>query len=204
MKALPTTRNVFRREVCLCSRRRLLSACLAVANFCALGALGRVPSAAQGAGEYQVKATFIQNFARFVDWPADTATDGRPFAICVLGRDPFEGELDQAIKGRTVNSRGFAIKQTTGIQGAKSCQIVFVSASERKHFEAILDGLNHAGVLTVGDSDGFIQSGGIINFVLEDGKVRCEINAGAAARAHLKVSSKLLGVSRIVDVRGRQ
>ena len=205
MKGIHTARNVLTYGLDLCRNRGILSACLTVTSCLVWGVMGEVHAGTQAAGEYQVKAVFVQNFARFVDWPTGTFTDARnPFAICVLGRDPFNGELELAIKGRTVNSRPFVVKRPARIQDARSCQIVFVSASERKHFDAILGGLNFAGVLTVGDTDGFIQSGGIINFVLEDGRVRCEVSAEAAARANLKISSKLLGVSRIVSARGQE
>jgi hypothetical protein len=205
MKGIHAARNVLKCGLDVCLNRSIFSACLTVASCLVWGVFGEAHAGVQAAGEYQVKAVFVQNFARFVDWPTDTFTDARsPFAICVLGRDPFNDELELAIKGRTVNSRPFVVKRPVRIQEARSCQIVFVSASERKHFDAILGGLNFAGVLTVGDTDGFIQSGGIINFVLEDGRVRCEVNAEAAARANLKISSKLLGVSRIVTVRGEE
>lgn len=159
---------------------------------------------AQTAGEYQIKAAFLQNLAKFIDWPPDTFADPRdPFVICVLGQDPFREELDMAVKGRTVNNRQYLVKRVSKVQDIANCQIVFVSASEKKHLEPILARLTSIGILTVGDTDGFIRSGGIINFVVDEGRIRCEINAEAAERARLKISSKLLGVAHIVSGQGK-
>jgi YfiR/HmsC-like len=169
-----------------------------------LSALSTSSAGAQTASEYQLKAIFLQNFARFVDWPPNTFSNPHdPFVICVLGQDPFHDELERAVQGRTVNNRSFAVQRESRVQEVKGCQIVFVSASERNHFERVLRRLTTGGILTVGDADRFIESGGIINFVLQDGRIRCQINTSAAEQAHLKISSKLLGVAQIVSAIGR-
>ena len=157
------------------------------------------PVAAQATDEYHVKALFLYNFARFVDWPADMQAD--TICIGVLGEDPFGDELDQAVKGKAVNGRSFVIRRFRRPEDARTCQIVFVSASEKKRVAAILSGLGRCGVLTVGEMEGFAAKGGIINFEIVDSKVRFEVNINAAELAGLKLSSKLLSLAKIVPDR---
>jgi len=153
---------------------------------------------AQSATEYQVKAVFLYNFAKFVEWPSDPGGSSGPISICVLGDDPFDGILDQAIKGKTVNGRELVIKRFKQVGEAAACQIVFISSSNKKVLRPILESLIRAGALTVGETEGFAQLGGVINLTLEDNRVHFEINVDAAQRARLKISSKLLSLAKIV------
>ncbi|MBI5196614.1 MAG: YfiR family protein [Nitrospirae bacterium] len=146
--------------------------------------------------EYEVKAAFIYNFAKFIEWPADT---GANINLCVLGEDPFGAALD-SINGKPVRDKNVAVKRIKSHQQLKTCQIVFISASEKEHLAQILDAVENLSVLTIGDTNGFIQQGVIINFYIEDEKVRFEINPKAAESADLKISSKLLKLGRIVKV----
>jgi hypothetical protein len=145
-----------------------------------------------------VKAVFLYNFAKFVEWPSVPAEAGQPFTICVVGEDPFGDTLDQAILGKSINGRALMARRVRRAGDARTCQIAFISASEGKRLRAILDGLNGASVLTVGETEGFAEQGGVINFRLEEDRVRFEINVDAAQRAGLKMSAKLLGLARIV------
>ncbi len=154
---------------------------------------------AQTATEYQVKAAFLFNFAKFVEWPADAFPGAEaPLQICVLGQDPFDPDFEQAIAEKTVNGRRLAIVHPAGLGQAKACQIIFVAASEGPRMREILRGLRGTGALTVGDAAGFARMGGIINFVLDDNRVRFEINLQAADRAHLKLSARLLSVAKLI------
>lgn len=149
--------------------------------------------------EYQVKAVFLYNFARYVEWPSQSfkaASD--PITICILGQSPFGDTLDQAITGKVVEGRSFVVRQVSDVQPGGNCQILFVGSSERKRFRSIAARLKGSGVLTVGDTQGFTADGGVINFKLDDGKVRFEIDVDAAARERLRISSKLLGLAQIV------
>ena len=110
---------------------------------------------AQSATEYQVKAVFLYNFAKFVEWPSDPGGSSGPISICVLGDDPFDGILDQAIKGKTVNGRELVIKRFKQVGEAAACQIVFISSSNKKVLRPILESLIRAGALTVGETEGF-------------------------------------------------
>jgi hypothetical protein len=154
---------------------------------------------AQTIDEYQVKAAFIYNFAKFVEWPPQTfKTDKDPIRICVLGQDPFGHALFDAVNGKTVFGRTFVIAELSDASQANECQVLFVSSSERKHLRSILGEPRTIGVLTVGEMDGFAAQGGIVNFKLTDGRVRLEINVEAAEQARLRISSKVLSLAAIV------
>lgn len=149
---------------------------------------------AEVASEYAVKAAFLYNFTKFVEWPASAFEDERSgFRICVLGEDPFGKSLrdvsDGPVAGRKVTLVGMANLKP------ESCHILFISRSEKGRIHQVLQDLGTAPVLTVADTDGFLDEGGIINFKLEGSKVRFEINQQAAERAGIKISSKLLGLA---------
>jgi len=149
--------------------------------------------------EYQVKAAFLYNFARFVEWPPDTFSAAQsPIVLGILGDDPFGLVLDEMVYGKAVNGRGFVVKRVVEGAELRSCHILFIGSSEKKHLARILQGVKGAGVLTVGDMGRFAESGGVIHFFLAENKVRFAINLDAAARARLKISSKLLVLARIV------
>ena len=150
---------------------------------------------AQAADEYQVKAAFILNFARFVEWPSDAFGDGGALVVGVVGDDPFGGALDQ-LNGNTVNGRRLRIKRLRWDDNLRACQILFISASEGRHLGKIMESIRGTSVLTIGEMPQFNQSGGMIKFVIQDNKVRFEINAGAAGQARLRISSKLLALSK--------
>jgi hypothetical protein len=158
-----------------------------------------VAVAAQSASEYQVKAAFLFNFAKFVEWPSDAFlnTDA-PLEICVLGQDPFGRDFEQVIIEKTVNGHRLEIAHPEGVPQARACQILFIVASEKQKVRDILQGLAGASVLTVGDAPGFAKMGGVINFVLDENRVRFEINVKAAERAHLKLSARLLTVAKLI------
>ncbi len=149
--------------------------------------------------EYEIKAAFLYNFAKFVEWPADAFADPRaPIVLGIVGEDPFGSSLDTLVSGKAVNGRGLVIKRLKPGSDLRNCNILFISSSEKKHLAQILASVNGASVLTVGEMDRFIQSGGAVNLLLEENKVRFEINLVVAARARLKISSKLLALARSV------
>ena len=148
------------------------------------------------ADEYPVKAAFLFNIAKFVEWPAVTFKNPEdPLAICVLGQNPFGSALDDVVRNKTVANRPFVVHEVSNAQQALACQIVFVSGSERKRLRTLLDALKGRSILTVGEVDEFTASGGIINFKLKDARVKIEIDTGAADRAGLRISSKLLSLA---------
>jgi len=157
---------------------------------------------AQDAGEYPVKAAFLYNFAKFVEWPPEAmGASSAPLVLGVLGDDPFGSSIDQLVAGKTANGRQLSVRRLKWGQDLGQCHILFICSSERKRVPQILDSLKGTTVLTVGEMEQFSQQGGMIQFVLEQSKVRFEINVGAADRARLRVSSKLLALAK--TVRGR-
>jgi hypothetical protein len=180
-------------------RRRFVLAILAV-PFVLFVAPFASPQANQPS-EYQLKAAFLFNFAKFVDWPEKTyASPQSPFMLCVIGQDPFGGALDEYLAktmgGRSVQMSHFP--NGTLLAGARQCQITFVSASEKIHFRGVIENLRGTSSLLVGDADGFVAAGGMIEFTLEDNHIRFAINPEAAQRADLRLSSKLLALAKIV------
>ena len=153
---------------------------------------GQPETAAQGPTEYQVKAAFLYNFAKFVEWPAEAHDPKGPLAICVLGRDPFDGELERVTEGKTIDNRKIVIRRTRDMAIARSCQVLFVSLSEARRVDEIFEALRDTSVLSVSEIPRFCRSGGVIAFEMQGQRVRFRINAMAAARANLKISSKLL------------
>ena len=178
--------------------RRLLAN---IVRLCLALALVGIPLSAradtQPLDEYQVKAAFLYNFAKFVDWPGEAFSDSSaPLVIGVIGEDPFGGALDRAINGKTVSGRSLLVRRLKWGQDLRSCHILYISSSERKRLPQILQSLKGASVLTVGDMGQFNQRGGIINFILEANKVRFEINSHGADQARLRISSKLLTLAK--------
>lgn len=150
--------------------------------------------------EYEVKAAFLYNFATFIEWPKGAVPDaGDTFVIGVFGEDPFGAVLDAIAASKTVQGKRIVVRRFTAIEDYMPCHILFVARSEHKRLAEILERLAGAPVLIVGENAGFAETGGIVNLVIEDNKVRFEINQNAAQRAGLKISSKLLRLARIVE-----
>jgi len=154
------------------------------------------PVTAQVFKEYEVKAAMLYKFAGFIEWPGLPV--GAPLCIGVLGNDPFGPALERAVQGKSTNGRPFVVRRFKTAQGTGHCQIVFVGSSEKKVLRETLDRLRREPVLTVGDSPGFCEDGGIINLELTDNHVHFQINPEAAELARLVVSSKLLSLASIV------
>jgi hypothetical protein len=150
--------------------------------------------------EYEVKAAFIYNFAKYVRWPeASTSETTKPFVIGVIGRDPFGQALDDAIRGQSLQGRAVSVKRFGTVEEVADCDILFISSSEKNNLPRILEVLHRAPVLTIGDMDRFAERGGMINLTTEEARVRFEINVEAAERAGLKPGSQLLRLARIVS-----
>jgi hypothetical protein len=148
--------------------------------------------------EYQVKAAFLLNFTKFIQWPETSfETSDSPIAICVLGRDPFGSALDQLVAGESVNGRRVTIQRVQRAPSPKSCQVLFAASVEKDVLKLLPD--LGPGVLTVGEGDGFLRGGGMITFVLENRRVRFEINQARAEKAGLKLSARLLNVAKAVE-----
>jgi hypothetical protein len=160
-----------------------------------------VPGAAQGqpADEYQVKAAYMYNFAKFVDWQPQTFESAtQPIAFCVLGQSPLSQPLQEALNGKVVGQRPLVFRQITEAKQAGKCQVVFLGASDRKQLRQALDELKTHNTLTVGEVEGFTNEGGIIRFVLDMSRIRLEFNLDAADDAKLHISAKLLSLGKTI------
>jgi len=175
--------------------------CVILFGIVVCPALGGHPS--DDFSEYQVKAAFLFNFAKFVEWPSGAfATDHSPISICILGDNPFGGSLEKAVFGQSANGRPLMTRQVASPKEAGDCQMVFVSPSEQNHFTQIIGNLQGKSVLTVADSDAFAEQGGMIQFYIDNHRVRFEVNVNACTNAHLKVSSKVLALAKIISGSG--
>jgi hypothetical protein len=181
------------------------------AKFCAtalaalLSLADATPTWAQASPsvEYQVKAAFLLNFAKFIEWPPNVFLGGKtPIAVCIFRYDPFGSALDDIIRGKNINNRELLARRINELPDLKSCQLVFVSKTEDKHLSEVLNSLSGARALVVGESEGFAERGGGVQFFLEDNKLRFAVNVDAVQRARLIVSSKLLALARIVHDQG--
>jgi hypothetical protein len=177
----------------------VLGSALGIALWVAASSATGLFAQSREASEYQVKAAFLYNFAKFVEWPGDVFKDpSDPITICVVGEDLFGAILATSVRGKTINGHNIVIRLLKPRQSLRGCQIGFISSSARKDLGSILLDLEGASVLTVGETKGFAAMGGIINFVIEQDRFRFEVNVDAAERAGLKISSKLLSLAKIV------
>jgi hypothetical protein len=147
--------------------------------------------------EYQIKAVYLYNFSKFVQWPPETENKDS-FVICVLGRDPFGAALDDVLNGEKIERKTLVARRITDVQEAAKCQILFVASSEAGRAKQILSSLGKNSILTVSDIANFSVIGGMIQFVIQDNKVRFEVNLSAADKAGLTFSSQLLKVASAV------
>lgn len=149
--------------------------------------------------EYQVKAAFLYNFAKFVEWPPGTfAKSSDPIGICIAGQNPFGSTLEDMVQGKKVGGRAFVVRQLSDTQQAGSCQILFIATADGRRTRAWMEALKGFGVLTVGETSDFTAQGGIISFRLEGERVRIQVALEAADHARLRISSKLLSLAQIV------
>jgi uncharacterized protein DUF4154 len=176
----------------------LRTACLALPLF-AFGATPLEPAGPAGPSEYEVKAAFLYNFARFVEWPIDAPGDDSTFVVTVLGRDPFGSALDDTLRGKKIDEKRVVVRRVLRSEDVGRSHIVFISDSESDRLPAILKTLEAAPVLTVGDMSQFAERGGVIRFKVDQDRIRLEINVAAAQRSRLRISSQLLKLARIVN-----
>lgn len=165
------------------------------------GAAAGLHAAAPGrASEYEVKAAFLFNFSKYVEWPAGTfAGTDDPIFICVLGANPFGTLLADDVRNKKVNGRDLAVRNAKSLAETAGCHIVFISATEQALLDEALVKLAGRPVLTVGDAESASERGVVLGLTLKGARVRFEVNLAAARRAGLKLSSQLLKLaSRLI------
>jgi hypothetical protein len=153
--------------------------------------------------EYPVKLAFLYNFAKFVEWPADSYNaPGAPLSICIVGHDPFSLDLEGELRTRKAWGHNIDVLTMRPTETLSTCHMVFIPATEKDQAGKIVRGLTGSSTLTVGETEGFAAIGGIINLTVEKSEIHFEINRVAADRAHLKISAKLLSLAKIVTDQG--
>lgn len=156
---------------------------------------------AEPQAEYEVKAAFVHNMAKFVEWPAVSHAGGK-LQLCILGQSPFT-KASGALEGERIDGLVWEVQQVDSRSALQACRVLFIAASESGNLRRVLQGIEGRAVLTVGDSGGYAEQGVMVNFYMGENKVRFEINREAARRAGLKISPQLLKLARIVpDARG--
>ncbi|PTL81137.1 DUF4154 domain-containing protein [Vitiosangium sp. GDMCC 1.1324] len=167
-----------------------------LATLLAVGAPSRAPASEL---EYQVKAEFMERFTRFIDWPeVSFPAPDAPFVFCIVGEASFGDYLERMAAERKAKGRPIVVRRMAFPSSPEGCHLLFIAQSEQKRLEEILSHVVGKPILTVGDTSGFASAGVMINFFVERGFVRFEINMSAAREAGLKFSSKLLKLGRIV------
>lgn len=180
-------------------RRSQFARGLALAGLVLLALPGSRPALAQeGApSEYQVKAAFLYHFGQFVEWPTNAfAGDRAPLVIGVFGGDPFHGDLERLVANQNINGHPIVVRQIKALPDLPGCQILFITAAAKNQEHDVLNAVSGKSVLTVGETEGFCEAGGMINFVIEDQQVHFDINNAAAKAVGLKISSKLLALAQ--------
>ena len=181
-------------------RRRLQRSPLGLLAFALCALLPRgLAAQATVSREYQIKAAFLFNFGQFVTWTVGGLPPmDQPFVICVLGEDPFGTTLDALVEGGTIQDRPVRIERHDTVEDVEGCQVLYVSASEQPRLDGILRAVAGLSILTVGESEGFVDRAGMIRFVVVDNRLRLEVNLAAAEGAGLTISSRLLGLADVV------
>jgi YfiR/HmsC-like len=161
--------------------------------------LAGMVSNAQTVSEDRVKAAYLYNFAKFVEWPAEKfASPAAPFQLCVLDDTVFQAELTRIVQGKTIAGRAVKVVPVESADEAGDCHALFVNPSRDAQVQHIVEALSRRSVLTVGETKNFCEEGGIVNFVLQDDRVQFEVNHKAANAAGLRISSRLLSVAKLV------
>ena len=195
MDILKPQPHCLRRRFALRTAGGFLFALAAGVLFCAIGA-----AQSDQPSEYEVKAAFLFNFTKFVEWPDGSFNDPHAaIVIGIIGDDPFGESLIRIVAGQKAQGRAIAIIKYRRGDDLRRCHILFISASERQHSVQILASLRDATVLTVSDIDGFAEAGGAMQFVMQENRVRFVVNLDAATQSKLRVSAKLLALARVIN-----
>lgn len=150
--------------------------------------------------EYEVKAAYIFNFTKFINWPKTTfSLSNPPFVVGIYGDDPFGLILVKFFEGRTIKGRKLIIEHYYKPEDINNCNVLFISKINKLELTDVINVVQEKSILTIGDNiQEFCESGGMINFTKQYSKHRFEINNNAANKADLTISSKLLSLAKII------
>ncbi len=156
-----------------------------------------LPTHADDSNEYQIKTAFLYNLARMTDWPEGEISG--QFTLCFIGKDTFGDALD-SIKDKKVRDLPLVMRKDINIANLTQCHMVFIESNALSHLPMILQQVRDKAIMTVGDSDGFVEHGGMVNLALREGKVRLEINPKMASCMNLKISARLLALAERLEI----
>ncbi len=162
-------------------------------------ALEPLPAAGQTGAESEIKAAFLSNFVRFIEWPPETLGASGPMTVCVRGSQAVTDSLKKAVKGRGVEGHEVVVIAASADDLLRACQVLYVAGSDEKSAKRALQAVDGAAVFTIGDFDRFATLGGVANFFLDDDRVRFAVNQAAARRQHLRLSAKMLTLAKLVN-----
>jgi hypothetical protein len=165
-----------------------------------LSTISEVAQAQTPPTEYQLKAAFIYNFAKFVEWPPNSFSSlADPLRMCVLGNSPVGADLQDIVADKTIGSHPLQVRRAE-ISDIKGCHVLFIGLTESYRVQPALQAAQSASVLTIGDMAGFLDHGGMINLIFDQSRIRFEVNLKASRGAHLQLSSKLLNLAKSVQM----
>lgn len=173
--------------------------CLMVLGTGLLAMLGGKLAYSQAISEDQVKAAYLYNFAKFVEWPEASFPDASaPIHLCVLNDPSIGARLSQIVKDKQISGRSISVVSIQNAEQGRSCQILFINSAQNWQVEHVIKVLQGASVLTVGEATGFVEQGGIVNFVIQNDQVHFQVNHRAATQSRLRMSARLLSVAKLV------
>ena len=170
-----------------------------------LAGTAKIVRAQSNDNEYRVKAAFLFHFAQLVDWPPDAlnGTDSSLY-LCTLAEDPFQGALESTVEGRTIGKRVIHVRHLQQSEDMRKCHLLFLGKAQSKRARVLVATLRNAPVLTVGETSDFLADGGMISFLLDEDRVRFDINLAAARSAGLTIGSRLLVLAKNVTGQSRE
>lgn len=154
------------------------------------------PTYADNFNEYQVKAAFLYNLARMVEWPNESAST--PLVMCFMGEDVF-GSTTDGIANKTIRNRTLAFRKNIALRDIEICHILYISPSELSNVTTIVKTLANRAILTVGDAEEFTERGGMVNLIRDNERINIEVNLKRAEKSGLKISSRLLTLAKIIQ-----
>lgn len=150
--------------------------------------------------EFNIKAVFLYNFSQFVEWPESAfETSTSPFVIGIVGDDPFGSVIDETVSGEKVKNHPIIVQRFSTVKEVANCHMIFLSGPQAANYQKNVSEQKIKYMLTVSDVAGFANTGGMIRFMMQDNKIKLQINPGVARSAELSISSKLLRLAEIVE-----
>ena len=169
--------------------------------LCVVTLLSPAVGARQPSLEYDIKAAFVLNFVRYVEWPDTHRTP--PLRVCILQPDPFRDRLDALVNGERWQGAAIDVRRVTDLRRSSDCHLLYVPEAAARRFPNALSAVAGQPILTVGEHERFLEQGGMIRLFREENRVRFSINQRAADAAGLTISSRLLRLARsVIDTPG--